>query len=500
MSRRIKVQLNRVEGDLELELEINNGVVTDAWCIGTMYRGFEQILLGREPMDALAITPRVCGICSTAHLFASTLAIESASSITPPPNAIRVRNICLLAEEIQSDCRQTFLMFCPDLCHPSYNKHPLYPDIQEHFEEMKGKVYQEAVINSRSIIEIVAIFGGQWPHSSYMVPGGVTSLPDIAKVMSAISVTTNYLDWFENNILGMSQNKWSEIDSLDALNNALSGNKSAAGLLHKFCHDIGLTGIGGGSSLLMSYGSIINPDVPEERIRKPGLFESKLQQFETLNQQHITEDISYSWYYDEENQPRHPHDGLTQPKFSPDSDRYTWAKAPRYQGKVVQTGPLAQLVIDNDPLMLDCLVKQGCNSWLRQFARIQRQAKSILLLKQQLEELLSYIDEPTMVHMPITDGEGIGMIEAARGSLGHWLRVEDNKITGYQIITPTAWNASPRDKDKKSGHIEQSLIGLPITNPDDPIEIGHVVRSHDPCLVCTVHVIGSGKKHRYGVC
>lgn len=499
MSRRIKVQLNRVEGDLELELEVNNGVVTDAWCIGTMYRGFEQILLGRAPMDALAITPRVCGICSTAHLFASTLAIESMSYITPPPNAVRVRNICLLAEEIQSDCRQTFLMFSPDLCHPTYKEHTLYPELCEKFMDMSGSVYQNAVIHSRDIIEIVAIFGGQWPHSSYMVPGGVTSLPDITKVISSLSVTQSYIQWFEEQILGCSIEHWLTLDDLTSLEEEFQNNNAAASLMHRFCSDIGLADLGSGSELLMSYGSVIDPDDPEKRFRLPGLYCISSDSHYELEQQLITEDISYSWYYDESAKPRHPHDGLTQPKYSSDDQRYSWAKAPRYKGEVVQTGPMAQLAINRDKLILNALQTRGCSSWLRQFSRIHRQAQSLLLLKEQLEGLLNNIDQPTMTHKPVINGEGIGMIEAARGSLGHWLRVEDDKITGYQIITPTAWNASPRDTDNKRGHIEQSLIGLKITNEDDPVEIGHVVRSHDPCLVCTVHVLGSNKKHRYGV-
>ncbi|WP_415891515.1 nickel-dependent hydrogenase large subunit [Neptuniibacter sp. PT8_73] len=499
MSRRVKVQLNRVEGDLELELEVDQGVVTNAWCIGTMYRGFEQILIGRAAMDSLAITPRICGICSTAHLYASVLALESMSHITPPPNAIRVRNICLLAEEIQSDCRQTFLMFTPDLCHPNYSKLKLYDEIKAQFEDMTGNIYQDAVRFSRDIIEIVAIFGGQWPHSSYMVPGGVTSLPDTNKVISALSIVDNYIHWLETKVLGIAIEQWNQIDSLEKLNDHSLTNNSSASLLYQFGKRIALNQIGQGCNMLMSYGSIIDPTNPENTLRKRGIYNAARQSFETLDQEHITEDISYSWYHDDTTDPRHPKDGLTQPKYDPDSERYSWAKAPRYKGQVIQTGPLAQLVVDKNPLLLDMLEKQGGNTLLRQFARIQRQVSSITLLKEQLQDLLANISEPTMVHQPLLDGEGIGMIEAARGSLGHWVRVENGTISGYQVITPTAWNASPRDQEQQPGHIESSLIGLDIPDTDDPLTIGHVVRSHDPCLVCTVHVLGSDKKHRYGV-
>ena len=118
MTRKIRLNLNRVEGDLEIEVAVENGRIVDAWSIGTLYRGFEQIMVGRAPMDALAITPRICGICGTAHLMAAAQALEQAFAIPVPANATRVRNLCLMAEEVQSDSRQTFLMFCIDLCNP----------------------------------------------------------------------------------------------------------------------------------------------------------------------------------------------------------------------------------------------------------------------------------------------------------------------------------------------------------------------------------------------
>lgn len=499
MSRRIKLQLNRVEGDLEIELEIKNGIVTDARCIGTMYRGFEQILIGRAPMDALAITPRICGICSTAHLYASVLALESVSNIIPPANAIRVRNICLLSEEIQSDCRQTFLMFTPDLCHSNYSTLNDYQSIVAKFQDMKGTLYQDAIRFSRDIIQIVAIFGGQWPHSSYMVPGGVTSLPDRRKVINSLAQLQRYTQWFEQKVLGSSLADWSQITSLAELNNFTQSSDSAIALLHRFCRDMDLDSVGRGSEKMISYGSLIDPENPQERIRSGGTYNYKLKKHAPLDESKITEDITSSWYHDESQTARHPMQGLTQPKYDPDSEKYSWAKAPRYDDDVIQTGPLAQLAAAKDPLTLDMLAQNGSSTWTRQFARIHRQASSLIILNEQLSSLLECLDGPTMIHCPLEDGEGVGMIEAARGSLGHWLKIEDGKIKNFQVITPTAWNASPRDINQQPGHIEQSLIGLPMPDLDDPIEIGHVVRSHDPCLVCTVHLLGSGKKHRFGV-
>lgn len=152
MSRRVTLELNRVEGDLEIDVEVAEGKVTDAWCRGTLYRGFEQLMIGRDPMDALAITPRVCGICSTSHLMASVMALENAMAIAPPPAAIRVRNICQMAETAQSDLRQTFLMFAIDLCRPQYATKPFFTRAGAAFAEQTGTVWHGTLEQSRKLV------------------------------------------------------------------------------------------------------------------------------------------------------------------------------------------------------------------------------------------------------------------------------------------------------------------------------------------------------------
>src|SRR5262245_38951807 len=134
MSKRIiQVNMNRVEGDLEIKLEVKKRIVKDAWCIGSMYRGYEKILVGRDRNDALVITRRLCGICSTTHLYAAAMAIESAYQVPVAPNGTRIRNLCLAAESVQSDIRHTFLMFLPDFCDPVYRGQPLYEKMLAEF-------------------------------------------------------------------------------------------------------------------------------------------------------------------------------------------------------------------------------------------------------------------------------------------------------------------------------------------------------------------------------
>src|SRR3954451_216736 len=181
--RTIRMDLNRIEGDMEVRLELDGNTVTDAWCVGTMFRGFEQILAGRDPGDALVIAPRICGICSTSQLYAAASALETAYGAPIAPNGTRIRNLCLMAESVMSDARHTFLMFTPDFCNRAYRDHPLYPRVLELFEPpFKGRLAAETVEHTKRILAIVIAFGGQWQHSTYMMPGGVTCPLDSSRL------------------------------------------------------------------------------------------------------------------------------------------------------------------------------------------------------------------------------------------------------------------------------------------------------------------------------
>jgi uptake hydrogenase large subunit len=169
---------------------------------------------------------------------------------------------------------------------------------------------------------------------------------------------------------------------------------------------------------------------------------------------------------------------------------YSWIKAPRYGGEVAETGPLAEMVIAGNPLFRDIIAHDGPSVFARELARLTRPSHLLRPMAIWIDELLERREDPfyrTVKSIP--DGEGAGMIQAARGALGHWVKVQDGKIAHYQIITPTSWNGSPRDKRGVRGAWEEALIGTPITNSKNPVEAGHVVRSFDPCLVCAVHCL-----------
>ncbi|MDD1780698.1 nickel-dependent hydrogenase large subunit [Enterovibrio sp. ZSDZ35] len=501
VKKTLNIDLNRVEGDLEFELDVEDGVVVDARCIGVMYRGFEQIMIGRTPRDAAVITPRVCGICGTAHLYAATLALEQIWGVEPPPNATTIRNLCLLTESIQNDIRQSFLMFLVDFCHPAYRAHPLYNEIMAAFEPFKGRHHLGALEQSSDAVGIVALFGGQWPHSSYMLPGGVVGKPSIRKIIETNSIISKLTRWYESAVIGDSLDNWLSQSQCDGFFNDLQRDSakanSALGLFTRFSRSIGLHEIGFGTENMLSFGA----HGEGQDLIPSGVYDADTCTINTLDQSQIVEHVRYS-YFRQYQGGRHPYQGETIPDYQSESDRYTWAKAPRYGGKVMQTGPMAELIIGGDPLVTQFHRKEGPSTWLRQFSRLRRIGFSLHLMKHAVQALSNNLDGEIFLPpkpQDECDGKGMGLVQAARGGLGHWVSIKDGVIDKYQIITPTAWNASPRDSDGQHGHWEQSVIGLPVEDLDNPLMLGHVIRSHDPCLVCTVHMLPTGKKLRYGI-
>ncbi|WP_198158415.1 nickel-dependent hydrogenase large subunit [Enterovibrio coralii] len=366
----LNIDLNRVEGDLEFELDVENGKVVDARCIGVMYRGFEQIMIGRTPRDAAVITPRVCGICGTAHLYAATLALEQIWNVKVPPNATYIRNLCLLTEGIQNDIRQSFLMFLVDFCHDAYRSHPLYQDIMSAFEPFKGRHHLGALEQSRDAVGIVALFGGQWPHSSYMLPGGVVGKPTIRKVIESRDIINKLTRWYESAVIGDSLDNWMTLTSADAYLASLESDElkaqSALGLFTRFSRSISLHETGFGTGNMLSFGAVGEPLNTATYATKSGVYDAKSGQIQALDQSLIEEHVRYSWFRQYQGG-RHPHKGETIPDYQNESDRYTWAKAPRYDGKVMQTGPMAELVISGDPLVSAFHLNEGASTCCASF-------------------------------------------------------------------------------------------------------------------------------------
>jgi len=485
--------INRVEGDLELRIRIDDGRIADAWSAGIMYRGFENIMRGRAPLDSLVITPRVCGICTTAHLTAAAQALDEIFAAHLPDNGKRVRNICLGAEILQNDVRHSLMLYMCDFANPRFERQPLFDQACRRYRPLRGRSAQECIAATRQILEIVAILGGQWPHSSFMVPGGVVSVPSRADISQCRYLLEQFRDWYEKQILGCSIARWQSVQSQAMLDRWLNENPSHAdsdlGFFIRFARAIGLDRMGAGHGHMLSVGLFDTPGATNgsQKLLPAGFF--KAGDTTPFQQEVISEDISHAWYTDDEVS-RHPFDETTIPYATGnEGPKYSWCKAPRYQGLPAETGPLAELAVAGNPLIRDILRRHGVSAWARQLARIIRPAVILPKLDEWLQELICSRDVFFHPYHACPDGRGIGLVEAPRGALGHWAQIENNQISQYQIITPTAWNASPRDSRDVRGPWEQALLGVEIADPQNPIEAGLVIRSFDPCLVCTVHAV-----------
>ncbi|MDM8535413.1 nickel-dependent hydrogenase large subunit [Desulfobacterales bacterium HSG17] len=498
MSKKYIFPINRVEGDLEIQVELTDGVISEAWSVGTMYRGFENIMKGRSPMDSLVITPRVCGICSTAHLKAAAKALDMAYNAIIPDTAKMIRNVTMGVEMLQNDVRQGILLFMCDFANPYYNKSPLFTEAKKRYEPLKGSSTLQALTETASIIEIIAILGGQWPHSSFMVPGGVVSAPGISDINQCIYLLSKYQKWYEKQILGCTIERWAKVKNRSDLDKWLYESPLHAnndlGFFIRFSKDAGLENIGKGCGNFISFGSF---DIPENTDVKsidkgPRYLPSGFSQgtkVQAFSQKKISEDSNCSWFRTDE-KPLHPFEGRTIPYATGgEGEKYSWAKAPRYDGLPAETGPLAQMIIAKNPLFTDLVSTNGPDAFSRELARIVRPAIILPVLEQWIKEIARDRENFCRNYHEAESGKGFGLIDAPRGALGHWIHFKNNKIENYQIITPSAWNGSPRDTNSIRGPWEQALVGTSIKDIDNPIEAAHIIRSFDPCLVCTVHAI-----------
>ncbi|MBM9605304.1 nickel-dependent hydrogenase large subunit [Desulfopila inferna] len=498
ITKNVNIPLNRAEGDLEINVEVVDGVITQAWSSGTMYRGFEAMMLGRGALDGLVITPRICGICSLTHLTAAVEALDAITGVKPPDNARRLRNLALMVETIQSDVRQAILMFMVDFANrEAYGNHPLGQEAVERYAPLQGSAAIEVIRETKRLIEIVGIIGGQWPHTSFMVPGGVTSMPDTSKIMQCRMILRHFQSWYERFILGCSVERWQQISTEAELDEWLeeknSHRNSEVGFFIRFARQAGLDSTGRGPNRYLSYGNLTLPEDTTVagtggRLTAAG-FATDLETFQ-FDPREITEDISHSWF-EKEDEPLHPFKGKTTPYASGmGGELYSWVKAPRYRGKVIETGPLAEEIIGGNQLYRDIIQRGGPNTLIRELARLTRPAGIFSSMMVWFEELVANCNADFYHKVSgIPDGEGAGLIQAARGALGHWVRIKGDKITHYQVITPSSWNGSPRDSEGNRGAWEEALINTPIRDVKHPVEAGHVIRSFDPCLVCAVHAI-----------
>jgi hydrogenase large subunit len=363
-------------------------------------------------------------------------------------------------------------------------------------------------------VEVYAIFGGQWPHSSFMIPGGVMCAPTLTDITRSIAILDYFRqEWIENQLLGCSIERYRQIQTWEQLLEWCDENESQhnsdLAFFIRYAMEIGLDTYGGGYGNYLAMGTFFEPSqyaTPTIEGRSHGLItragvyaEGRYHGFDHLR---VSEDVTHSYFKGTDS--LHPWDGVTEPIDPADGKaqgKYTWAKAPRYDveglGHVpLEVGPLArQMIAGNpereawqsyDPLIKDIHDKIGPSILVRTLARLHEAARYYDMTREWIDQ----IDLHDRFYIKPTEresGKGFGATEAARGALADWIVLEDNKIANYQVITPTAWNIGPKDGNEANGPMEQSFIGAPVEDIHDPIELGHVARSFDSCIVCTVH-------------
>ena len=554
--------ITRIEGHLRIEVKVQDGVVQEAWSAGTMFRGIELVLKGRDPRDAWLFAQRICGVCTTVHALASVRAVENALGIEIPDNARIVRNLIEGSQFIHDHVMHFYHLHALDwvditsaLAGDPVATSNLARSISdwpnsspEYFQQAKSRLqtfvssgqlglfangywghpeyrlspeanllatahYLEALEWQRDYIKMHAILGGKSPHPQTYLVGGMACPvdpssnaainPQIIAQMRALGrraldmVSQVYLP---DLLLVASQYKdW-----------ANRGRGYANFLAYgDFPNDTS----GSLASLWLPRGIIVN-----------GAFTAPPQ---PLDQSKILEYVAHSWYgYQEgDGAGKHPSQGATLPNYTgpqPPYDyldtagKYSWLKAPRYDGRPMEVGPLARVLVAyaSGHGRIRQLVDQVLSSLslspqalLSTLGRIAARGIETLAIAEQmgvwLNQLESNIRSNNLaIHNNVrwdpttwpAEASGSGFTEAPRGGLGHWVQIRDGKIENYQAVVPSTWNGSPRDALGQRGVWEQALLGTPVADPARPLEVLRTIHSFDPCMACAVHIVDAQQR------
>lgn len=466
MSRLIMGPFNRVEGDLEVHLDIAEGAVREARVSAPLYRGFEQILTGRAPLDALAIAPRICGICSVSQSMAAARALQSLAGIAPPPNGRLAADLVLACENIADHLTHFHLFFMPDLARAAYAGRPWHAHAAARFTAVKGTAGAEFLKARTAFLHLMGTLAGKWPHSLALQPGGTTKSVDMGEKVRLLSILAGFREFLERRLYGDTLERFAALDSATALAAWMADAPPHHGDLRFFLHvanDLGFAHLGRGGGRFLSHGGPWSGGVWEGGAAAP--FDTAL----------VSEHLDHAWM-----------SGPT----TPDADKtgaYSWCKAPRLGGAVMEVGALARQVVDGHPLAVSLAATEGATVRSRVVGRMLETARLLPMMEDWVRALRPRDPFCHGAAMP-DSGTALGLVEAARGALSHWLRVENGRIAAYQIIAPTTWNFSPRDGAGVPGAVEQALEGTPVPPGETaPVAVQHVIRSFDPCMACTVH-------------
>ncbi|MBT8059749.1 MAG: nickel-dependent hydrogenase large subunit [Gammaproteobacteria bacterium] len=553
MATRITVDpVTRIEGHLRIDCEVDDGKVTNAWSSGQMWRGIELILQGRDPRDAWVFTQRICGVCTTVHAVVSVRAVENALGLEVPLNAQYIRNMIIGAHGVHDHIVHFYHLSALDwvdvvsalqadpaataklastlsdwhrntvqeltavqgrlkalvesgqlgIFANGYWGHPamkLPPEVNL----LAAAHYLQALEYQRTINQVVSILGSKTPHIQNLAVGGVANPINLD---SQSTLTLERLFHIK-----------SLIDEVgDFVTKVYLPDVAAVGAFYA-----DWTNYGAG---VMNYLSV--PEMPLDtagtEFELPGgyIAGGDLASYQPISsfqdaffEDGVAESSKHAWY--EGSSSLHPYDGETVPQYTDfqDDGKYSWVKAPTFNGKRAQVGPLANVfcmaAAGHEPTTryLDQVVSTASSlagmqipltalhsTIGRHAARAIRCAVIYESLQNQWQLLMDNIgsgDYETFNRPTFMKGEqrGFGFHEAPRGVLSHWVVIRDGKIANYQAVVPSTWNAGGRDENDELGPYEASLLDNPIADPEQPLEVIRTVHSFDPCLACAIHMV-----------
>ncbi len=468
--------VTRIEGHLKAEVTVENGKVVDAKVTGGMFRGFENILTGRDPRDAAQITQRICGVCPTAHSTASCRALDDAFKVKLTTNGRITRNLILGANYLQSHILHFYHLAALDYVDaaavvgkvapfaPKYDK----PDLRLPPAINKAAVgqYVDALEMRRICHEMVALFGGKMPHVSGQVVGGTTEIPTKEKIEA---YKTRFLQ----------VKKFIEETYVPTV--------YLVGSVYK---DLLTQGVGYKNCI--AFGVFPQDDDNKTYLLKPGVYiEGKDMPMDAAK---IKEYVKYSWY-DDSCTGLHPSKGKTKTDVSKPG-AYSFVKSPRYMDKPVEAGPAARMWIENPELspVGKKQLKDLFGLTAVKFRDLKDLAFSIMgrhvaraeeayMVAQAIDKWLTKVTPGAETFVPCEipmEAEGLGLTEAARGALLHYIQIKDKKVANYQIVAATIWNCNPRDDMGQRGPVEQALIGVLVPDVNNPVNVARTIRAFDP--------------------
>ena len=553
MAKRVIIDpITRIEGHLRVDVEVDGGKVTNAWSSAQMFRGIEKILQGRDPRDAWVFAQRFCGVCTTVHAIASVRAVENAFKLEIPLNAQFVRNIIIAAHNLQDAIVHFYHLSAldwVDIVSATKADPAKAASIAQSISEWPGNNVHEFAAAKERLIKFVStgklgIFGsGYWGHPAMKLPPEVNLIAfshylkalDYQRLASqAVAVLGGKEPHIQNLCVGgvatainMDNPSTLNMERIELIRKNLEEVKQfvnqvyipdvlAVGSFYKdwFSYGAGVTNYLSvpefptdtkNTEFLDVGGVILNGDL--------GTF----RQIKDWNDEDlrgkITESTAHAWYADDS--ALHPWKGESEPKYTSSGevfgDKYTWCKAPRYDGKPFQVGPLAQVLaayVMKDPktvsLVNHCLKTAGLepkhlHSTLgRHAARAIRASVTVDRGLENIDLLLAnlasgdreYVNPEYAnpnTELPKEEFIGAGFHEAPRGMLSHWIVINNGAIERYQAVVPSTWTAGPRDAEGNMGPYEASLMDNPVAVPEQPLEAIRTIHSFDPCIACAVH-------------